>query len=54
VPLLLMLGEHATRPTDVLGRKLAMAMNPGAIRIVQGAGHIGPITHRDAVVRMIV
>jgi pimeloyl-ACP methyl ester carboxylesterase len=54
VPLLLMLGEHATRATDVLGRKLAMAMNPGAIRIVQGAGHMGPITHRDAVVRMIV
>jgi hypothetical protein len=31
-----------------------MAMNPGAIRIVQGAGHMGPITHRDAVVRMTV
>ena len=54
VPVLLMLGEHAPRSTELIGRKLALAINPGAIRIVQGAGHMGPMTHVEAVTWMIV
>jgi pimeloyl-ACP methyl ester carboxylesterase len=54
VPLRLICGEHAPEPTELLARKLAVAMNPSALRIVAGARHMGPVSHSDVVVRMIV
>jgi pimeloyl-ACP methyl ester carboxylesterase len=54
VPLRLICGEHAPMPAELLARKLAVVMNPGALRIAAGAGHMGPVSHSDVVVRMIV
>jgi pimeloyl-ACP methyl ester carboxylesterase len=53
VPLRLMRGEFAPAPTALLARKLAIVMNPGALRTVPGAGHMGPITHNESVVQSI-
>jgi pimeloyl-ACP methyl ester carboxylesterase len=53
VPLRLMCGEFAPAPTALLARKLAVVMNPGALRIVPRAGHMGPITHSEIVVQAI-
>jgi len=36
-----------------LARKLAMAMNPRAIQVVAGAGHMGPFTHASELSRLI-
>jgi pimeloyl-ACP methyl ester carboxylesterase len=54
VPLRLMIGEHALLATELLARKLSAVMNPGALRVVAGAGHMGPQSHSDIVVKMIV
>jgi pimeloyl-ACP methyl ester carboxylesterase len=53
VPVQLLCGEFAPTPTALLARKLAVVMNPGALRIVPGAGHMGPITHNEAVLKAI-
>jgi pimeloyl-ACP methyl ester carboxylesterase len=53
VPLRLICGEFAPAPTALLARKLAVVMNPGALRIVPCAGHMGPITHSEIVVQAI-
>jgi len=53
VPLRLMFGEHTLATTELLVRKLAVVMNPGALRLVPEAGHMGPITHDDTVAKMI-
>lgn len=52
-PLLLMCGERAPVPTELIARKLAAAMNPGALRMVVGAGHMGPVTHPETVAKAI-
>lgn len=49
-----MIGQHAPAATQLLARKLAMAMNPGALRILAGAGHMGPTSHTGTVVEMTV
>ena len=54
VPLQLMIGQHAPAVTELLARKLAAAMNPGALRIVAGAGHMGPTSHSNVVAKMII
>jgi pimeloyl-ACP methyl ester carboxylesterase len=54
VPLRLMCGEYAPAPTALLARKLAAVMNPGALRIIPGAGHMGPTSHIESVVKTIV
>jgi pimeloyl-ACP methyl ester carboxylesterase len=53
-PLLLMLGQNAPAVTELLARKLAVVMDPGSLRVVPGAGHMGPITHSVHVTQMIV
>jgi pimeloyl-ACP methyl ester carboxylesterase len=53
VPLRLMCGECAPAPTALLARKLALVMNPGALRIMRGAGHMGPMSHSESVVKTI-
>jgi pimeloyl-ACP methyl ester carboxylesterase len=54
VPLRLMIGQHAPAATELLARKLAAVMNPGALRVVAGAGHMGPTSNHDTVVKMII
>jgi pimeloyl-ACP methyl ester carboxylesterase len=54
VPLRLMIGEHAPLATELLARKLSLVMNPGALRVVAGAGHMGPQSHSSIVVKMII
>jgi pimeloyl-ACP methyl ester carboxylesterase len=54
VPLRLMIGQHAPAATELLARKLAVVMNPGALRVVADAGHMGPTSHSDVVVKMII
>jgi len=51
IPLLIMCGEHAPTSTQLIARKLATIMNPGSLRIIAGAGHMGPITHSDVVIQ---
>ena len=54
IPLLLIIGQHAPAATELLARKLAMVINPGALRVLTGAGHMGPTSHRDVVVKMMI
>jgi pimeloyl-ACP methyl ester carboxylesterase len=54
VPLRLMIGQHAPAATELLARKLAVVMNPGSLRVVTGAGHMGPMSHSDVVHKMII
>jgi pimeloyl-ACP methyl ester carboxylesterase len=54
VPLRLMIGQYAPVATELVARKLAMVMNLGALRVVVGAGHMGPMSHSDVVAKMII
>lgn len=46
-------GDTSPEPALLVARKLAVAMNPGALRIVEGAGHMGPFSHAEAVASQI-
>jgi len=52
-PLLIMRGEFAPPPTALIAAKLAAAMDPGALRVVEGAGHMGPMSHPAAVAQAV-
>lgn len=53
-PVLLMQGEQAKRPSRTIVRLLHDAL-PGASRVrVAGAGHMGPVTHVDAVNSLVI
>jgi pimeloyl-ACP methyl ester carboxylesterase len=45
LPLRILCGEASPQPARLVAYGLARAMNPGALRMVQGAGHMGPLTH---------
>jgi pimeloyl-ACP methyl ester carboxylesterase len=49
VPTLLVLGERSPHPTRRICELLAATLRDARLRIVQGAGHMSPLTHRDAV-----
>jgi pimeloyl-ACP methyl ester carboxylesterase len=49
VPTLLLLGEHSPRPTRRICELLAATLGDARLRIVEGAGHMSPLTHRDTV-----
>ena len=53
IPLLLMRGEHAPMPTEMIVRKLTGFMQPAGATTVPGAGHMGPISHSDVVAEVI-
>ena len=53
-PVLLLQGEHATPTFQLILRQLARAMKFGCLRVVDGAGHMGPLTHAAAVNALIV
>jgi pimeloyl-ACP methyl ester carboxylesterase len=48
-PLVLLRGEHAPQPTDLIVRKLIEVMRPRMVQVVPGAGHMGPISHAEGV-----
>jgi pimeloyl-ACP methyl ester carboxylesterase len=49
VPTLLVLGERSPQPTRRICELLAATLRDARLCIVQGAGHMSPLTHRDAV-----
>lgn len=53
-PILVLRGEHAPMPTRVIADALPDAMGCARIEVVAGAGHMGPMTHADAVSARIV
>jgi pimeloyl-ACP methyl ester carboxylesterase len=52
-PILLMRGERAPAPTRLIAEKLAVILPDARLRIVSGASHMGPFTHRMEVNALI-
>jgi len=48
-PIVVLRGEHAPLPTRVIADALPDAMDCGRVEVIAGAGHMGPMTHADAV-----
>lgn len=53
-PVLVMRGEHAPAPTRVIADALPSRFSNARWVVVPGAGHMGPVTHADAVNALIV
>jgi pimeloyl-ACP methyl ester carboxylesterase len=53
-PVLLMRGEHAPAPTRLVVERLAALLLDARTVVIDGAGHMGPFTHRDEVNALIV
>ena len=53
VPTLIVRGEHAPLPTRVISERLIEILPKGRLKIVAGAGHMGPLTHASEVARLI-
>ena len=54
MPLLVVRGEHAPRPTRMIAELLAAALPAARLAVVGGAGHMGPLTHAAGVNDLIV
>jgi pimeloyl-ACP methyl ester carboxylesterase len=52
-PLLLMQGQHAPEPTQLITRKLIDLMRPASAVTISGAGHMGPLSHGEAIAETI-
>jgi len=46
---MVMRGKHAPQPTRLIVDKLAAVIPTASLRIIRGAGHMGPITHAEVV-----
>jgi len=53
-PVLIMRGEHATQTFQLITRQLARAMKIASLHTLDGAGHMGPLTHAAVVNAMII
>jgi pimeloyl-ACP methyl ester carboxylesterase len=53
VPVLVMRGEHAPRPTRTIAELLSSMLSQARLTVVDGAGHMGPFTHGAAVSELI-
>jgi pimeloyl-ACP methyl ester carboxylesterase len=53
MPVLIMRGEHAPRPTRTIAEMLPSMMPEARLAIIDGAGHMGPLTHGSAVSELI-
>jgi pimeloyl-ACP methyl ester carboxylesterase len=53
-PVLIMRGENAPLPTRVVSERLLEILPQSRLKIVAGAGHLGPLTHAAAVSHLIV
>ncbi|SAK95601.1 alpha/beta hydrolase [Caballeronia arationis] len=49
VPALIMRGQHAPVPTRAIAERLPMLLPAARLAIVEGAGHMGPVTHAEVV-----
>jgi pimeloyl-ACP methyl ester carboxylesterase len=48
-PILILRGQHAPMPTRLIADALPDAMGYARVEVIAGAGHMGPMTHADAV-----
>jgi pimeloyl-ACP methyl ester carboxylesterase len=48
-PALILRGEHAPLPTRAIAERLPMLLPMARLAIVDGAGHMGPLTHAETV-----
>jgi pimeloyl-ACP methyl ester carboxylesterase len=53
IPVLIMRGEQAPLPTRVISERLIEILPKGRLKIVAGAGHMGPFTHGRDVSRLV-
>jgi pimeloyl-ACP methyl ester carboxylesterase len=53
-PVLLMRGEHAPAPTRLVVERLAALLQNARVVVIDGAGHMGPFTHRSEVNALII
>jgi pimeloyl-ACP methyl ester carboxylesterase len=53
-PVLIMRGEHAPLPTRVGSERLIEILSQSRLKIIAGAGHMGPLTHAAEVSQLIV
>src|SRR3954469_1904428 len=53
VPVLLLRGEHALLPSRVIVDTLAAQLPSASVQVIAGAGHMGPVTHCEAVATAI-
>ena len=53
MPVLVMRGEHAPRPTRKIAEMLASVVPAARLAVVDGAGHMGPSTHGSIVSDLI-
>lgn len=44
IPLRILCGATSPQPSQRLSQGLAKAMNPGSLRMIEGVGHMGPVT----------
>ena len=49
MPTLLMHGDATTQPTELMTRKLAAVLRTAAWHVLDGAGHMAPITHAQQI-----
>jgi pimeloyl-ACP methyl ester carboxylesterase len=49
VPALILRGEHAPVPTRAIAERLPMLLPAARLAVIDGAGHMGPVTHADKV-----
>jgi len=52
-PVLLLTGQHTRELTRLIARQLARSLRFGLPQTVDGAGHMGPVTHPDAVAALM-
>jgi pimeloyl-ACP methyl ester carboxylesterase len=53
MPVLVMRGEHAPRPTRTISEMLQSMVPKARLAVVDGAGHMGPVTHGSVVSALI-
>ena len=52
-PVLILRGEHAPLPTRVISERLLELLPRSRLKVVAGAGHMGPLTHSAKVSELI-
>jgi len=53
MPVLIMRGEHAPKPTHTIAEILSTVLPETGLVVVDGAGHMGPLTHGTVVSELI-
>ena len=53
-PVLILRGEHAPMPTRVIADGLSELLPASRLMVIDGAGHMGPLTHASEVSVLIV